>query len=83
MASGARSWPTAATAAATSGSQWGGRRRSKSIGRRLLTYAIKTLGATRLDVNEQNEQALGFYQRMGFEVVGRSPLDGLGKPAAL
>ena len=60
--------------------------RGKGVGRRLLIWAIETLGATRLDVNEQNEQneqALGFYQRMGFEVVGRSPLDGLGKPYPL
>jgi putative acetyltransferase len=49
----------------------------------LLTYAVTTLGATILDVNEQNEQALGFYLRMGFEVVGRSPLDGMGKPYPL
>ena len=40
-------------------------------------------GATRVDVNEQNEQALGFYRHLGFEVVGRSPLDGQGKPYPL
>ena len=57
--------------------------RGKGIGRRLLTYAVETLGATTLDVNEQNEQAIGFYRRMGFEVVGRSPLDGMGKPYPL
>jgi len=58
-------------------------RRGQGVGRRLLTYAVETLGATTLDVNEQNEQAVGFYLRMGFEVVGRSPLDGLGKPYPL
>jgi putative acetyltransferase len=57
--------------------------RGQGIGRQLLTYAVTTLGATILDVNEQNEQALGFYLRMGFEVVGRSPLDGMGKPYPL
>ena len=31
-------------------------------------------------MNEQNEQAAGFYRRMGFEVVGRSESDGLGQP---
>jgi putative acetyltransferase len=36
-----------------------------------------------VDVNEQNEQALGFYRHLGFEVVGRSPLDGQGKPYPL
>jgi len=57
--------------------------RGQGIGRQLLTYAVTTLGATILDVNEQNEQALGFYLRMEFEVVGRSPLDGMGKPYPL
>ena len=54
--------------------------RGQGIGRRLLTYAIETVGATRLDVNEQNYQAVGFYRRMGFVVAGRSEDDGLGRP---
>lgn len=57
--------------------------RGKGIGRRLLTHAVEGLGATTVDVNEQNEQAVGFYLRMGFEVEGRSDLDGLGKPFPL
>lgn len=57
--------------------------RGKGIGRRLLTYAIETLGATELDVNEQNDQATGFYRHMGFEVVGRSAVDGMGLPFPL
>lgn len=57
--------------------------RGQGIGRRLLTYAVETLGATELDVNEQNDQAVGFYRRMGFEVVGRSAEDGMGKPFPL
>jgi putative acetyltransferase len=57
--------------------------RGRGIGRRLLTHAVTVLGATRLDVNEQNEQALGFYRRMGFTVVGRSERDGMGKPYPL
>jgi putative acetyltransferase len=57
--------------------------RGQGIGRRLFTYAVETLGATTVDVNEQNEQAVGFYRRMGFEVVGRSELDGLGQPFPL
>jgi putative acetyltransferase len=57
--------------------------RGQGGGRRLLTYAITTFGATTLDVNEQNEQAVGFYLRLGFEVVGRSELDGTGKPYPL
>ncbi len=57
--------------------------RGQSAGERLLNYAITTFGATTLDVNEQNEQALGFYLHMGFEVVGRSELDSTGKPYPL
>lgn len=57
--------------------------RGMGIGRRLLQYAVETLNATELDVNEQNEQAVGFYQRMGFVVAGRSELDGTGKPYPL
>ncbi len=57
--------------------------RGLGIGRRLIEYAIKTLGTTDVEVNEQNEQAVGFYERMGFEVVSRSELDGMGKPFPL
>src|SRR5579862_27066 len=35
--------------------------RGKGVGRRLIRYAVEERGATTLDVNEQNEQALGFY----------------------
>jgi len=41
------------------------------------------LNAERLDVNEQNPQALGFYLHEGFEVIGRSETDGLGQPYPL
>ncbi|WP_051210951.1 GNAT family N-acetyltransferase [Runella zeae] len=53
--------------------------RGKGIGKLLLQRAIG-LGIRKVDVNEQNPDALGFYQSQGFEVVSRSPLDGLGKP---
>lgn len=53
--------------------------RGKGIGKLLTQRAIE-LGIRRVDVNEQNPDALGFYQRQGFEVVSRSALDGLGKP---
>ncbi len=57
--------------------------RGQGIGRQLLTYAVETLGATEVDVNEQNDQAVGFYRRMGFEVIGRSAVDGMGLPFPL
>jgi putative acetyltransferase len=59
--------------------QW----RGQGIGRRLLEHAIKALGSTKVDVNEQNQQAVGFYQRMGFKVEGRSELDSSGRPLPL
>jgi putative acetyltransferase len=57
--------------------------RGHGIGRRLLSHAVTTLGADKLDVNEQNPQAIGFYLRMGFEVAGRSAVDSIGKPYPL
>lgn len=57
--------------------------RGKGLGALLATYAIEHQGATKVDVNEQNEQALGFYQHIGFSVTGRSPVDGQGKPYPL
>lgn len=53
------------------------------IGKQLLRYAIEQLNVTELDVNEQNPQALGFYQQQGFIISGRSPLDGQGNPFPL
>ncbi|MCX0421697.1 acetyltransferase [Aeromonas veronii] len=57
--------------------------RGSGVGRRLVEHAISQCGATQVDVNEQNEQAVGFYLKMGFTVTGRSPLDGQGKPYPL
>lgn len=57
--------------------------RRSGVGRRLARHAVVELGAVSVDVNEQNEQAVGFYRRLGFEVEGRSPVDGMGKPFPL
>lgn len=57
--------------------------RGKGVGALLADYAVKSQGATKVDVNEQNGQALGFYQHIGFSVVGRSAVDGQGKPYPL
>ena len=57
--------------------------RGSGVGRLLVSHAITQGGATLVDVNEQNEQAGGFYLKMGFTVTGRSPLDGQGKPYPL
>ncbi|WP_336778562.1 GNAT family N-acetyltransferase [Pantoea sp. USHLN256] len=55
----------------------------QGVGTQLLRYATQHLGVNELDVNEQNPQALGFYQRQGFVIMGRSPLDGQGNPFPL
>jgi putative acetyltransferase len=54
--------------------------RGRGIGKTLLQFAVEHLGINKVDVNEQNEQAVGFYQHFGFTVVGRSELDSMGKP---
>ena len=57
--------------------------RGQGLGRQLLGYAIEHMNADELDVNEQNPQALGFYLKQGFEVIGRTEHDGLGQPYPL
>lgn len=54
--------------------------RGRGIGRRLVDYAVGELGCNRVDVNEQNGQAVGFYERMGFTRIGRSDFDSEGRP---
>lgn len=54
--------------------------RGSGIGKNLLQFAVNELKVNKVDVNEQNDQALGFYLKMGFKVVNRSELDGMGKP---
>lgn len=57
--------------------------RGMGVGALLAVYAVENQGAKKVDVNEQNLQALGFYEYLGFCVVGRSALDGQGKPYPL
>lgn len=54
--------------------------RERGAGRRLLQFAIHALGATQVDVNEQNPQAVGFYEHFGFRTFDRSQLDASGSP---
>ncbi|ETN94284.1 GNAT family N-acetyltransferase [Zhouia amylolytica] len=54
--------------------------RGKGIGKALLDFAINELRVTQVDVNEDNEQAVGFYIHSGFETYNRSELDATGKP---
>ncbi len=57
--------------------------RGRGIGRALLAFATEELGARRLDVNEQNPQARGFYEHCGWRIVGRSETDSQGDPYPL
>lgn len=57
--------------------------RGCGVGKALLREAVETHGARRLDVNEQNGQARGFYEHCGFVVVGRSETDNQGDPFPL
>lgn len=51
----------------------------KGLGKTLLEYAIREKKMQKVDVNEQNTQALHFYQNRGFEVIARDAIDGQGK----
>lgn len=56
---------------------------NKGIGSLLLKNSIKNQGVRKVDVNEQNPEANGFYEYLGFSATGRSPLDGQGNPFPL
>lgn len=49
--------------------------RGKGIGKQLLLYGISNYGIQELTVNEQNPQAIGFYEHMGFKTYKRTELD--------
>lgn len=53
--------------------------RGHGLGRRLLEHGITCLGVTELTVNEQNPQAVGFYEHLGFKTYRRTELDEEGR----
>lgn len=53
--------------------------RGLGVGKRLISHALALHPDLSVDVNEQNQQAVGFYQHMGFVVSGRSDRDGQGR----
>ena len=57
--------------------------RGKGLGKRLIQYGIKNYSVEKLTVNEQNPQAKGFYEHMGFQVYKRTDLDEQGNPYPL
>ena len=57
--------------------------RGKGLGRRLLQYGMEHYAVRQLTVNEQNPQARGFYEHMGFHVYKRTDFDEQGNPYPL
>ena len=53
--------------------------RGKGSGKQLITHAVDNLQITKVDVNEQNIQAVEFYRYIGFQIKSRSAKDGQGK----
>jgi len=51
----------------------------RGLGRKLLNFAIFTLNANKVDVNEQNLNAVKFYIKMGFVAYERTEKDDQGK----
>ena len=57
--------------------------RGRGLGKQLLLHGIQNYGVQRLAVNEQNPQAKGFYEHMGFKVYKRTETDEQGNPYPL
>lgn len=55
----------------------------QGLGRQLLEHGIEHLGVTELTVNEQNPQAVGFYEHLSFSTYRRTELDEEGRPYPL
>ena len=54
--------------------------RGRGLGRKLVQYGMERFGIREVTVNEQNPNARGFYEHMGFCVCQRSELDEQGRP---
>ena len=57
--------------------------RGRGLGRRLLQLGMEGYGVRELTVNEQNPQATGFYEHMGFAAYKRTEPDEEGNPYPL
>ena len=49
--------------------------RGRGLGRRLVQYGVRQYGLREVTVNEQNPQAVGFYEHLGFTVYQRTARD--------
>lgn len=52
----------------------------RGYGKALAEYAVGKRNICKVDVNEDNKRACGFYLHMGYEVIGRDDADSFGKP---
>lgn len=57
--------------------------RGQGIGKKLVQYAASRYSINELTVNEQNPQAVGFYEHLGFKVYKRTETDEQGNPYPL
>ena len=57
--------------------------RGKGLGKQLIQYGIEHYSIREVTVNEQNPQAIGFYEHMGFQTCKRTDLDEQGMPYPL
>lgn len=57
--------------------------RGKGIGKKLIQYGIENYGIQEVTVNEQNPQAVGFYEHIGFVTYKRTDYDEEGNPYPL
>ena len=54
--------------------------RGNDLGKQLITYGIENYNINEVAVNEQNPNAKGFYEHMGFRTYKRTELDEQGNP---
>lgn len=57
--------------------------RGKSLGKAFIEYSIEHFAVNQVTVNEQNPQAIGFYEHLGFSVYNRTDTDEEGRPYPL
>lgn len=51
----------------------------KGVGKQLMEFALENLNVTGVDVNEQNRNAVAFYEKFGFKTYDRTEKDPEGK----
>lgn len=57
--------------------------RGKGFGKFAVDYIINILKIYKVDVNKQNTEAVDFYLKQGYQRIGYSETDGMGKPYPL